>query len=180
MDTGSVIAWKRYLVTQPDLRTAREFLKDELVGHARRYRDLCPGSLGHIAVCFGFFSAPGGHVLNAYPSVNYKAYLDMQFSVVANDPVFRGTYGLMGYHTSVSDEETLRWMCKLFRHYGIEGRAEPATNDPYRSPHLVNGDFVDGTEGWTVKPAEPSSIRTASKPGLSSLQTRYSSSVGDT
>ncbi len=177
IETGSAIAWKRYLVSQADERTARKFLNEELVEHARRYRDLSPGSLEHIAVCFGFFSAPGGHVLNLFPSVNYKVYLDMQFNLVANDPVFQGTYGLMGYHSSYSDEETLRWICQLFRHYGIEGRTEPATSDPYQLPHLVNGDFVDGVKGWSVEPAEENSIRIDRKPGLGRLQTR---SVGDT
>ena len=189
MDVGGVLAWERYLSTrwdkylpQPSEFAARNFLHTEygLVEGARYYRDRCPGSLEHMAICFGIFSAPGGETLSTTPYVNYKVWLDIQFNVVANDPVFWGTYGLMGYHSAYSDEEILRWTCKLFRHYGIEGRTEPATNDPYESLHLVNGDFVDGVKGWQIIPAEQDSIRTASKPGLSAIQKRVSSSEGDT
>jgi len=189
IDNRGVLAWERYLSTRwdkflpkPSELAARDFLQTEygLVEGARYFRDRCPGSIEHMAVCFGFFSAPGGHINNTTPYVNDKVWLDMQFNVVANDPVFWGTYGLMGYHSSYSDEETLRWICKLFRHYGIAGHTEPATNDPYISPHLINGDFADGMDGWTITPAEQNRIRTARKPGLSALQTRSTSSEGDT
>jgi hypothetical protein len=190
VDSGGTLAWERYLSTasehllpNPSGSAARNFLREEygLVDSARFYRDRCPGSIEHLAVCFGFFSKPGGHLLNATPWVNYNVYLDMQFNVVANNPAFWGTYGLMGYHTSYSDEETLRWICRLFRHYGMEGNTRPATDDPYSSPHLVNGDFEDGTQGWQIAPAVEDSIRTGSQEGLGFLQTRYGrKSGGDT
>ena len=189
VDTDSVIIWERYLGTawdkylpDPSEAAVRNFFKTEygLVGMARTCRKWEPAAIEHLAVCFGFFSAPGGHTLATTPFVNHKVYLDMQFNLVANNPAFWGTYGLMGYHSSYSDEETLRWICRLFRHYGIEGRRRPATSDPYQSPHLVNGDFAEGTEGWTIFPAAEGSIQTARKPGLSALQTRYGSSEGDT
>ena len=170
--TGSAIAWKRYLKAQPDEETARDFIRAELVARARKYRELCPGSLGTIAVCFGYFSEPP-EFLNANPQANYKKYLDMQFNLVANDPAFWGTYGLMTYLASYSDEETVRWASHLFRHYGIEGNTKPATNDPYDSPHLANGDLADGTKGWTLAPAEANSIRTVHRPGFGWLQGRY-------
>ena len=104
----------------------------------------------------------------------------MQFHLVVNDPTFWGTYGLMGYHSSYSDEETIRWICKLFRHYGIEGKTDRATSDPYKSPHCFNGDCAHGTDGWKITSAEPDSIQTVRNPGLSALATRYHSSEGDT
>ena len=148
---------------------------------AREFRDLYPRAMEHVAVCFGTFTAVGGHLLNSTPSVNYRVYLDMQYNVVANDPVFWGTYGLMLYHSSYSDEETICWVCRLFRHYGLEGKTEPATKKLYNSPHLINGDFADGTQGWKITPAQQGSIRSALKPGLGSLQKRlYWSPEGDT
>jgi hypothetical protein len=189
VDTDSVIMWERYLGTawdkflpQPSEAAVRNFFKTEygLVGMARTCRKWEPTAIEHLAVCFGFFSTPGGHTLSTTPFVNHKVYLDMQFNLVVNNPAFWGAYGLMGYHSSYSDEETLRWICRLFRHYGIEGNTGPATNDPYESTHLTNGDFANGTEGWTISPADQGGIQTARKPGLSSLQTRYGSSEGDT
>ena len=178
-DTGAVLAWKRYLPTHDDEQAAREFLHDELVEHAENYRKLCPGSLEHIAVCFGYFTLPGGHLLNGTPWVNYKKYLDMQFNLVATDPAFLGTYGLMTYHSGYADEETVRWGAHLFRHYGIEGNIEPATSEPYILPHLANTDFVDGLKGWTVDPAEKESIRGALSLGFGHLQARYGGAPGD-
>ena len=172
IDTGSHIAWKRYLKEQPDEPSAREFLQQELVERARRYRELCPGSLDHIVVCFGNFSAPN-EFLNTNPSANYKTYLDMQFNIVANDPVFWRTYGLMTYTASYADEETIRWCAHLFRHYGIEGKTERATGDPYDLKHVRNPDFEDDLEGWSVKPAEANSIRHVHQPGFGWLQGRY-------
>jgi len=178
-DTGAVLAWKRYLPTHDNEQAARDFLHDELVVHAENYRELCPGSLEHIAVCLGYFTLPGGHLLNGTPWVNYKKYLDMQFNTVATDPAFLGTYGLMTYHSSYADEETVRWGAQLFRHYGIEGNVEPATSEPYILPHLANTDFVDGLKGWTVDPAEKESIRGAFSPGFGHLQARYGGASGD-
>lgn len=189
LDTDSIILWERYLSTahdkflpHPHETAVQDFLQSEygLGEMARTYRSRDPTAMEHLAVCFGFFSTPGGHMCNSAPSINHNVFLDMQFHFVANDPVYWGTYGLMGYHSSYSDEETLRWLCRLFRHYGIEGNTAPATDDPYVSPHLSNGDFTNGTEGWTMVPAEPDSIRTVHRHGLSALQGRYGSSTGDT
>lgn len=180
IETGGVLAWERYLATQPTAAAARAYLEEVLLQEARHYRRRCPGSIERMAACFGFYSKPGGHMLNLYPGVNQKVWLDMQFHLAANDPTFRDLYGLMGYHTEYSDEETLRWMCKLFRHYGIEGRTERATSDPYLSPHLDNGDFVEGLSGWTIDPAADESVRAIRKAGLGYLQARDGKPQGDT
>ena len=177
--TGSAMAWERYLKTQSNESTARAYLRETMVQRAHEYR-AGPSYMQYMAVCIGYFTKAGGHLLNATPSVDYKTYLDMQFNIVANDPVFWGTYGLMGYHSNYSDEETLRWMCKLFRHYGIEGNSEPATDDPYQPGHIQNSDFITDTDGWTLNPADEGSIRRGFRRGWGSLQTRYGSIEGDT
>jgi hypothetical protein len=170
--TDSTIAWKRYLKTQADVTAARSFLRQELVDNAWGYRKAVPDSLEHIDVCFGTFSAPN-EFLNTNPGVDYRTYLEMQFRLVANDPAFWGTYGLMSYLASYSDEETVRWVAALMRHYGIEGRTELLSNDPHDLPHMVNGDFAQGTQGWTIAPASPGSIRTGRKDKFGWLQGRY-------
>ncbi|MAV37434.1 MAG: hypothetical protein CMJ59_18485 [Planctomycetaceae bacterium] len=180
VETGAAIAWKHYLPTVGRESVARQYLRQEVVETARKYRELCPDSIEHLAVCPGNFSLVGGHLLNATPAVNHKVYLDMQYNLIANHPVFWGTYGLMSYHSGYADEETVRWTSRLFRHYGIEGSTELATTDPYESPHLANGDFAEGLRGWKIVPAEENSIRSVLKYGVSELQTRYQNSEGDT
>ncbi len=176
----STIAWKRYLKTQADEQAARHFLQQELVDRAWDYRQAVPEALGHIAVCFGYFSAPN-EFLNSNPGVNYKKYLDMQVNLVANDPAFWGTYGLMSYLASYADEESIRWLHHLFRYYGIEGKTAPRCTDPHDLGHMLNGDFADGATGWTIQPAEEGSVRLAKQEGLGWLQGRYPrTSEGDT
>ena len=172
VEANSAIAWKRYLKTQADERSARAFLEDELAARARAYRKAVPEALEHIAVCFGYFSAPN-EFLNTNPAVNYKKYLDMQLNLVANDPAFWGTYGLMSYLAGYADEETVRWMAHLFRHYGIRGQRSPASRDPHDVTYMVNGDFANGTKGWTIEPAEQGSVRTDTWKGFGWLQGRY-------
>jgi hypothetical protein len=103
----------------------------------------------------------------------------MQLNIVANDPAFLGTKGLMSYHSSYADEEIIRWMPQLFRHYGIEGKTERFTDAPYESPHLTNGDFIDAMDGWSVEPAEKDSIRPVIRMGFGALQERVAG-TGDT
>ena len=171
-NAGSKIAWKRYLKTRPTEELARRFLKEELLDHARQYRERCPGSLESIVVCFGNFSAPN-EFLNVNTNVNYRKYLDMMFNIVANDPVFWRTYGIMSYLSAYADAETNRWTAHLFRHYGIEGRTAPATDEPYEMTHLMNGDFEDGLRCWDVDAAEERSMRVVDRPGFGWLQGRY-------
>lgn len=180
VDTSGVLAWERYLKTHSNERSARTYLQDILVSQAQYYRDRCPGVIEHLAVCVGILARPGGHQANLYPGVNHKVYVDMQFNLVANDPVFWGTYGLMAYHTEYTDEETLRWLCQLYRHYGIHGKTELATDDPYESPHLENGDFVEDLQGWTIGEAQAGSVRRVVKEGLGFLQARDGKPQGDT
>ena len=180
VDTGGRIAWKRYLKQQPNEAAARRFLDEHLVDAAQQYRELCPGSIEHTIVCFGVFSAPN-EFLNTNPEANYRTYLDMQFHTVANHPAFRGTYGLMSYLSSYCDEETLRWVAKLFRHYGIEGRTDRVTDEPYDMTHLLNGDFARGSESWALRPAADGSLRVDRHPGFGWLQGRYPRTAeGDT
>ena len=190
VETDSVIAWEKYLPTtwdpylkNPNEETLRTFLKGTygLVEQARVCRKKNPKAIEHLAICLGIFTAPGGHLLNSTPRINFNVFLDRMFNVVANDPAFWGSYGLMAYHTSYTDEETLRWICKLFRHYGIEGNTRSATNDPYESSHLKNPDFVDSTDPWEITSAEENTIRIDRLSGLGELQTNYGRSTrGDT
>lgn len=169
---GSMVAWKRYLKEQRTEADAWRFLDRRLVHSAQQYRKLCPDSIRHIVVCFGYFSAPPEQ-LDTFPHVNYKTYLDMQFSIVASHPAFEDIGGVMSYLASYADEETVRWMMRLFRHYAIEGHTETLSADPYELPHLRNGDFEDQGQGWGLSPAEEGGIRFSTSPGFGWLQGRY-------
>jgi len=180
LDGGNRFAWERYLPEQRTERAARLYLDSALREEALQWETTLPGSVERMVVCIGYFSQPP-ETLDVDPAVDHKVYLDMQFHLIANDPAFRDVAGLMTYLSSYSDEETVRWAGKLFRHYGIEGRAERMTDDPYELPHVRNPDFEEGLDGWDVSSADEGSVGTGTMAGYSWLQGRYpKTSQGDT
>ena len=168
----SGIAWKCYLKEQATEAAARRHLDLRIITSANNYREKCPGSLPRISVCFGYFSAPPEQ-LDTFPHVNYKTWLEMQFNLVACHPSCRDMGGLMTYLASYVDEEVVRWGAILFRHYGIEGRTDMMSGDPYVLSHIDNSDFVEKGRGWALAPAAEGSIRFAISPGFGWLQGRY-------
>ena len=171
---------KRYLKEQRTEESAWDHIRRRFVDQTQRYRQKCPGSIPHMVIAVGIFTGPP-ESLDTFPHVNHKTYLDMQFNVMARDPSFVGLGGIMSYSTPWSDEETVRWCMRLFRHYAIEGKSEMLGKDPYVLTHLENGDFERGGSGWSLSPAEPGGIRFGTSPGFGMMQGRYPRPVeGDT
>lgn len=180
MDAGWRFAFERYLPEQRSKRAARAYLDAALRQQIAAWCEAMPGAERHMIVCMGTFSQPP-ESLDVNPATNYKVFLDMQLNLLANDPACFGLYGVMTYLSSYTDEETVRWMGRLFRHYCIEGKTEPLSRDPFVLPHLRNGDFEDGTRGWNVEGAGADSVAAKKKSGFSWLQGRYpKTSQGDT
>jgi len=126
---------------------------------------------------------PQRHILHFYcpntdagvdmrPDVDFKVFLDMQFNYLANAPACAGLYGLGPWTCVYADEETIRWLGKLYRHYCIEGRRDLLATDPYELTHIRNGDFADGLQAWEASAAEDGGIRIAAVPGLSRIEGR--------
>jgi hypothetical protein len=99
--------------------------------------------------------------------------MDRQMNIVANHPVMAGVAGLQWWTTTLTDEETVRFVGKLYRHYGIEGRTEMLTQDPLFLTHLQNADFERGIDGWTLKPAADGTIKPMSFPRFGRIEGRY-------
>ena len=169
---GGAVLCKRYLKEQRSEAVAWRVLRGELVVPASAYRDNCPGSVPHLLINLGIFTGPP-ESLDTFPHVNHKRFLDMQLNIVATAPAFEGLGGLMSYSSNYSDEETVRWVMRLFRHYAIEGNTAMLSRDPYILPHLRNGDFEYAGEGWTLDPASAGSISFGNRPGFGVMQARY-------
>ena len=190
MDCGYVFSWECYLHEQATEADAWFFLKQHLTANARAYNRTLPGSMGAITVNLGIFSDIGDSC-DWYTDVNQKTYLDMMLNILANDPEFAGLHGVQLYavipdwfpeYFLYTDEETVRWASRLFRHYAIEGNTTMCSDDPYMMAHLKNGDFDKGTDAWDLSPAEPGSIEQVRFEGLHWIQGRwpYGGDVGDT
>ena len=74
-----------------------------------------------MVIAFGLFSMPPGGI-NKQPNVDYHVWMDQQMNVVANHPVMADMGGLNWWTTVQADEETVRFVGKLYRHYAIEGK----------------------------------------------------------
>ena len=172
---------EKYFTEQASEQAAWDYINLRFVRNTLRYEATFPGSARHMIMVPGYMSAPP-ETLDVNPTADFKVFMDMQMHVLANDPVLFGLYGVQWYYMAYADEEILRFSGKLYRHYCIEGRTERMTNDRYMLEHVVNPDFVDGGNGWTLYPAEGGGIKVAQASDYGRLQTRVQGdgdSIGD-
>ena len=175
MEYGYKFSREEYLPEQPTQDDGWRYLKTRLGGEIMGWQRVFPDAQKHIVMCFGVLCSPP-ESLNRDPSVDYKVWQDMQFNFIANNPSFFGLHGIMEYTSGYADEESLRWIAKLYRHYCIEGKTEMLSKQygfAYKLNHIENPDFEEGKKGWTLTPCRPDSIGFGSKDGLSWAQGRY-------
>jgi hypothetical protein len=171
IDCGYRIALERYLHEMSSERGSQEALQTFVDGisdwEARE-----PGVKRQMVIAFGLFSMPPGGI-NKQPNVDYHVWMDQQMNLVANHPNLSGIGALEWWTSLLADEETVRFVGKLYHHYGIEGKKEMMTRDPLFLSHIQNADFEKGIEGWTLHPAEEGSIAAKSFPRYGRIEGRY-------
>jgi hypothetical protein len=108
------------------------------------------------------------------PAVDFKVHLEMQFEHYATRPEFFGLGGIGAYSSyNCNNAEYVRWVARLIRHYGLEGNTQRLSNAPYVAGQLRNPDFLNGTDDWTVEPAESNSMVVKSHKGYGRMQERH-------
>jgi len=179
LQKGDLFVWEQYLREGNNEQDARERI-DRCKSHFAKWKQELPGVERKMVLCLGYLSAPP-ESLNLNPSADYQVYLDMQFHALATAPEFDGLYGVMEYMADYADEESLRYVQKLFHHYCIEGKTTRFNNDPYLLPHLQNADFADGFDHWRAQPAGQGSMEPREMKGFSWIEGRYpQTKQGDT
>ena len=174
LEAGYRWAEERYLQELPTEEAARDYIDAALKQYLMKCQSVFPGCQKQLIMNLGFISIPKLN-LDINPQVDYKVFLDMQMNLVANDPVFLGTYGIAWYHSAYADEEMVRWSAKLNRHYCLEGKKSRLTADPYVLTHIKNPDFDEGLAEWEVEPAEEGAIVAGQAQEYGKLQGRYKS-----
>jgi hypothetical protein len=170
-DCHDRLALERYIFERSSEQRSRDALREFVDGIADWNRKE-PGVNRDMVIAFGLFSMPP-FGLNKLPNVDYHVWMDQQMHVVATDPVMAGMGGLEWWTTALADEETVRFVGKLYRHYAIEGKTDLLTRDPLFLTHLDNADFEQGTAGWDVHPAEERSIQPKSFPRYGRIEMRF-------
>jgi hypothetical protein len=156
------LLFEAYCHPQENEEAAAAYL-DSMVGETmRRFNAFVPNAAAGTGIVFGNFNQIPIISLEHNPAVDFKYFLDMQVNLIANSPDFKdlATTGYWG--TYYGDEELVRWSFKLMRHYAVEGNKDMLSDRygfKYNPGLLVNGDFADGLNGWTVRPAAEGSLR---------------------
>jgi hypothetical protein len=171
IDSDCRIALERYLHEMSSEKGSKGALETFVEGIAD-WEAKEPGVKKQMIIAFGLFSMPPGG-LNKLPNVDYHVWMDRQMNVVANHPLLSGVGGLEWWTSLQADEETVRFVGKLYRHYAIEGRTDRLTRDPLFTSHLRNADFENGLDGWTVQPAEAGTIAARSFPRFGRIEGRF-------
>ncbi|MBI2825202.1 MAG: hypothetical protein HYX69_11000 [Planctomycetia bacterium] len=171
IDSDCRIALERYIFEVSNEQASQDALQTFVDGIAD-WEAKEPGVKQHMVVAFGLFSMPPGGI-NKQPNVDYHVWMDQQMNLVANDPQLAGLAGVEWWTSILADEETVRFVGKLYRHYGIEGKTEMLTRDPLFLAHIQNADFEQGLAGWTLQPAEEGAIAAKSFPRYGRIEGRY-------
>jgi hypothetical protein len=171
LDCGYRVALERYLFEVSSESKADAALRAFADGIAD-WEAKEPGVKRQMVIAFGLFSMPPGG-LNKQANVDYHVWMDRQMNVVANDPALAGVGGLEWWTSLQADEETVRFVGKLYRHYAIVGKTSMLTRDPLFLTHVRNADFEQGLGEWTLRPAEFGSIRAGSFPRYGRIEGRY-------
>src|SRR4030095_2431164 len=166
--SGYRVALERYLHEMSSEKYSRDALQLFTDGVAD-WELKEPGVKKQMVVAFGLFSMPPGGI-NKQANVDYHVWMDQQMNLAANHPTLAGIGGLEWWTSTLADEETVRFVGRLYRHYAIEGRTGMLTKDPLFLTHIQNTDFEKGTEGWTLNAAEKGSIAAKSFPTYGSIE----------
>jgi len=172
LEAGWAVALERYFPEQHTEAEAHAYIRANLTDVLAEWAKVDPDVVAHTLVVWGFLISAPNETLNIDPSVDYRAFMDRQFHTLATDPAFFGLYGVTSYLSGYSDEETMRFVGRMYRHYCLEGRTDRLWPQ-YTLDHVENPDFEQGLEGWTADPAEPGSISTGALESLSWLEGRY-------
>jgi hypothetical protein len=171
LNCGYFISPERYLHEVSNEKGSRQALREFVEGLAD-WEAKEPGVKKQMVVTFGLFSMPFLS-LNKQPNVDYHVWMDQQMNLLANEPSLAGVAGLNWWTSLVADEETVRFVGKLYRHYAIEGKTNLLTTDPLFLTHIQNADFEHGADGWILHPAEAGSIATKSFPRYGRMEGRF-------
>lgn len=171
INSGYRIAPERYLHEMSSEKGSREAL-DLFIEGLADWEAKEPGVKQQMVITFGLFSMPPGGI-NKQPNVDYHVWMDQQMNVVANHPSFAGIAGLNWWTSLLADEETVRFVGRLYRHYAIEGKTNMLTHDPLFPHHIENADFEHGTNDWTLQSATEGSIAAKSFPRYGRIEGRF-------
>ncbi len=167
-----------YARTQPTPEAADAYLEDYLVDTMHRANTLYPGVAPHSIIFHALYSRPGSYCTDTFPAVDSKVFHDKYFHILATRDEFRGLHGIGIYDYNRSgDEEDVRWVSRLLRHYFLEGNTEPVApkfSYQYLPGILKNGNFAEKGKYWTLYSSDTKKPEIQTRKGYSQfMRLRY-------
>lgn len=183
MDTGGQLFWEWYFTDRPTTLSAWLFLRQNL-GHAmtgwREAMDQIDERLvPNTVLLIGGFTLHHRRTHHIWPQSDWNVYMDMMMHEIANNPDYDGIGGVSFWRVNYLEEERVRWIAQLFRHYFIEGNRERFGEIPYQLRHVRNPGFEAGLDGWTIATAEDGEVRAGISPGFGTLLGLAPQDTGD-
>ena len=163
---------ERYVGEMPTEEEDRGHVRTMLLAEADRWESTAPGCLRRAIFTLMYAYLPYC-TTNRFPTIDFRAHLEMQMQVLATEPCYFGLWGVQPYRANYVDEEILHWMGMLLRHYAIEGRTDWRLDDPYALKHVADPDFAEGPKHWRTEPAERGAIFGGRFEGYGTLEGRY-------
>ena len=150
---------------QRSVRNAEEVVRqfDATIASIKSMTDMVPCTKGSALCYFGTYYFPGSYTPLTSPYADHRVLLDMWVRRLATDPAVEELLAGIGsgsYHHS--DEEMVRWIAALIRHYAIDGKTDSLAEKlsyRYNPGFIANPDFDDGLNGWTADAASGDSIK---------------------
>ena len=129
--------------------------------HVRFAEKCIPDAKQRMAFMMSGYISAGAWNINIYPGTDIKYIMDYFFWKFANDPELKGIFAIGCYDINNCDEERVRWIGRLMRHYCVEGKTDLLSRKygiVCNPGHLKDGDFEQGFDNWQSVPAEPGSL----------------------
>ena len=136
-----------------DISVANAYMDNIIDETCRRAQLLVPDGMKGSHYVMGLYTKIGNFCYDVSCDSDPKWYYNRYIQKLVTLPSLDGLagFGMYSYHNA--EEEDVRWVCALVRHYLLKGRIDDfaAKNGIKLDPKIVkNGNFIDGLKGWTV------------------------------
>lgn len=144
------------------------YLDGLLDNSIRRAQRIVPCVNHNAFIALGLYTRIGRYNYDGRCVNDPKRLVDRYIQRLAVRGDFAGLSGFCLYAWHSGEEEDVRWVTKVVRHYLIEGHTE-SLSDKYGYSwcprHIQNGDFRQGLSGWTIEKSKGGDVRAENIPG---------------
>ena len=137
-----------------DLSKAEKYMGEIIDETCARAQRLVPDGMKGSYFVMGMYTLPGSFCYDVSCDSDPKWYYSRYVEKLATQPSLDGLAGFGMYCYYNAEEDEVRWVCAVVRHYLLAGRTDSfaALHGIELDPKTVrNGNFANGLDGWAVE-----------------------------